>query len=356
VTYYEKFASHLRFDSLMAGVGLALISTRAAATPVMPKWLMRFVVLPACVVLIACLPTAVPEYVMLREGLIALWVIGALLVGFAGLDRGYVLSLPVLAPVLEYIGSRSYGLYLIHTTMFRLDEAIAALYPPYRKLAPADVEHPWVQVGMILTATFIAAEILHQAVEKPFMRLGRIVTDRERRAAFVFPRYARWSLGFGAAVVAIILFRHPILGVLGPRDLALHKTVTMSSHLAARPDGDALVNGKLESDYGAHTMLEESPWMTIDLGEPTQIGAIRVYNRADGFQEEQKPLELSVSDDNVNFIPLAKIETVFTQSFPWRIRLKMAPTRYVKFQVPRRTSMCLSEVEIFDGQGMAHLP
>jgi hypothetical protein len=142
----------------------------------------------------------------------------------------------------------------------------------------------------------------------------------------------------------------------GPRNLALHMPVATSSQEDGRPGGDALVNGKLESEYGVHTKHQESPWVTIDLGRAREIGSIRVYNRADGFQEEQLPLELSVSNDNTNFTVIARRDTMFTQAFPWRIRVDGEAARYVRFQVPKNTALCLSEVEIFEGQGMAHWP
>jgi hypothetical protein len=132
--------------------------------------------------------------------------------------------------------------------------------------------------------------------------------------------------------------------------------VSASSHDDGKPGYEALVNGNLEAEYGLCTKQQQSPWVTIDLGRPRDIGSIRVYNRADGFQEQQLPLELSVSNDNTNFMVTARRETMFTQAFPWRIRVDGEPARYVRLQVPRDTTLCLSEVEIFEGQGMAHLP
>ena len=122
------------------------------------------------------------------------------------------------------------------------------------------------------------------------------------------------------------------------------------------PCWQALVNGELESELGAHTRHQESPWITIDLGRPRDIGSIRVYNRADGAEDEQLPLELAVSNDNTSFEVVARRDAMFTQAFPWRIRFEGAPVRYVRFQVPRLTTLCLSEVEVFEGRGMARLP
>ncbi len=160
----------------------------------------------------------------------------------------------------------------------------------------------------------------------------------------------------GVVLAQLYYFRHGIMLALGPRNLAFLMPVAASSQENGKPWADALVNGKLESEYGLLTKRQESPWVTIDLGRPRDIGTIRVYNRADGFQEEQLPLELSVSNDNTNFTVIARRDTMFTQAFPWRIRISGMPARYVRLQVPKATVLCLSEVEVFEGQGMAHLP
>jgi peptidoglycan/LPS O-acetylase OafA/YrhL len=356
VDFYEKFASHLRFDSLMAGVALALVSSKVVSSPIMPRWLMRFFILPAALVLIACLPGASPDYVTRREGFIALWFLSAVLVGFASLDQGYVLAFPVLGRVLEYLGSRSYALYLLHTMAGRFEDDLGQQWPEYRTLIPQEGLYPWKRAIAMFVIAVISAEALHRVVERPFMRLGATLIDPERRAALRVTWRVKGLLAAGAVVAVLLYFHHGILLAFAPRNLAFRMPVAASSQEDGKPGADALVNGTLESEYGLHTKRQESPWATIDLGRPRDIGSIRVYNRADGFQEEQLPLELSVSNDNTNFTVVARRDTMFTQAFPWRIRVDGEPVRYVRFQVPRNTTMCLSEVEVFEGQGMAHLP
>jgi hypothetical protein len=357
VGIYEKCSSHLRFDSLMAGVILALLSPKAtSSSPIMPRWLLRFVLLPACLVLVACMPGAVAEHVMVRQGFIALWFLSAILVGFASLDQGYVLSLPVLAPVLEYIGSRSYAIYLLHLTVVRVEGAIADLTPGYRAVLPMDEPTPWKRAVLLSSMVLVLAEILHRAVERPFMRLGRILVDPEKRATFRVSRRSWVVFGALAATLLLFLCRHSIMLALGPRNLALHRPVTASSQAEDKPLAVALVNGVLESEFGAHTQKEASPSFTVDLGQPTKFGSVRVYNRADGYEDEQVPLELAVSNDGTNFTVIARTRLMFTQAFPWRIRVDGGPARFVRLQAPRNTALCLSEVEIFEGQGMARLP
>jgi peptidoglycan/LPS O-acetylase OafA/YrhL len=354
--FYEKFSSHLRFDSLMAGVALALVASQVKSSPIMPRWLMRLFILPAVIVLIACLPAAAPAYVMMHQGFIALWFLSAVLVGFASLDQGYVLAIPGLGRVLEYIGSRSYALYLLHVMAGRFEDDLGQAWPEYRAFIPQDVLYPWRRAIALFVIAMVAAEVLHRVVERPFMRLGSALVDPERRAALRLTPRAMGLLAGGAAIALLYYFHHGIMLAFGPRNLAFLMPVAQSSHEDGKPWGDALVNGVLESEYGLHTKHQDGPWATIDLGRPRNIGSIRVYNRADGFQEEQLPLELSVSNDNTNFTVIARRDVMFTQAFPWRIRVEGDPQRYVRLQVPRTTALCLSEVEVFEGQGMARWP
>ena len=349
---FQKFSSHLRFDSLMAGVAMALLASRpdpvGAATPVMPRPVMRFLILPAAIAIVACLPGAVPEPLMLHEGFIALWFLSSVLVGFAGLDRGYVLSLPVVSRVLEHIGSRSYVLYLTHVMVGFFESAVGVHWPAYRRLVPPDLSHPLRRVVVLFLVSLLLAEILHRTVETPFMRIGRALTSGQR-GVLRLSRGSRVAVAIVASALTLLLCHHILLRSFGPRNLALHATVTQSSHADGTPGPEALVNGKLESEVGLHTRREDRPWAVIDLGEPTDIGAVRVYNRDDGFQLEALPLELSVSSDGKQFVTIARREVSFTQAFPWRVHVGEGQrARYVRLQVDGKDStLCLSEVEIY---------
>jgi peptidoglycan/LPS O-acetylase OafA/YrhL len=125
------------------------------------------------VVVIACLPGAVPQQVAREEGLVALWFLSALLVAFASLDRGYVLPIPVLAPVLQYLGSRSLPLYLAMVPVGRLEDDLGGRWPRYRALVPEDAHHPLVRTLVLLATTILVAEVVHRCVEQPFRRIAR---------------------------------------------------------------------------------------------------------------------------------------------------------------------------------------
>jgi peptidoglycan/LPS O-acetylase OafA/YrhL len=356
LAFYERFSSHLRFDSLMAGVVLALASDGRPTPAIMPRWLMRFIVLPMCVVLLACLPKAAPEHVVQRIGLISIWFLSAILVFFASKDEGYVFAFPGIGRVLEYIGSRSYGLYLTHVSVIRAEAELRHWWPRYDELVPATDPEPYKRFIVLFAVAIAVAEILHQLVEQPFMRLGRRIVDPEQRARIAASPRVRAALAACGVLCLAIYYRHAILARMGPRNIALHAPVTASSHEDSRPQSDALTNGELEEEYGLHTKREDHPWATIDLGVPRHIGAIRIYNRLDGYQDDAIPLELSVSDDGFDFRVIATRDTVFTQALPWRIRVHGPPVRYVRVSIPKEATLCLSEVEIFEGQMMSAIP
>lgn len=184
---WDKFSSHLRFDTLMAGVALALLADRARtartapSAPVFPPWLMRYVILPGILVLIACLPGAAQDALTHRGGFIALWMLSGVLVVYAAMDRGYILELPGLGRVLEYIGSRSYALYLVHVPAEWIEYHWRMHRPRFAELVAGEPDHAWRQALVQLSLALLLAEGLHRLVEKPFMALGRRLVDRSRR-------------------------------------------------------------------------------------------------------------------------------------------------------------------------------
>jgi hypothetical protein len=188
------------------------------------------------------------------------------------------------------------------------------------------------------------------------MALGRRIVAREAPSRRL-SRRAKALLVAAGVLLVVVTFRHRIMIALGPPDLALGAHVTATSHMDGKPAPGALTNGELESEYGLTTAEEDGPYATIDLGQETDIGAIRVYNRDDGFQDRDLPLQAFISKDDAHYEYLGRRDTVFTQDFPWRIECDDCRARYVRLRVDApHTSLCLSEVEIFDDPVMAAIP
>jgi hypothetical protein len=241
--------------------------------------------------------------------------------------------------------------------MFNLEDSFSKLSPTYDALVPTNVPHPWLKVTIASLMALSAAELLYRTVERPLNRLGHHLSNPER-PPYVFPTAGKVLAAFGGAIATILIFHHPILAAIGPRNVARDKRVTMSSQEPGHPRADALVNGSLETGFAPETTKEKAPWMLIDLGAETRIGAIRVYNRSDGWEEEQIPLVASYSNDGVVFNDLAQRKTMFTQDLPWRISGRNRRARYVRLMSlsRRETPLSLSEVEIFESPIMAQIP
>jgi peptidoglycan/LPS O-acetylase OafA/YrhL len=71
-----------------------------------------------------------------------------------------------ISSVLEWIGLRSYGLYLFHIPIVRLVQHLEAVYLPSPPAYP-------LHLLIVILSLFAAVEACYQLVEKPTMRLGK---------------------------------------------------------------------------------------------------------------------------------------------------------------------------------------
>ena len=109
-----------------------------------------------------------------------------------GAVTGRILSLPVLL----WIGTRSYGLYLYHWPIYQIIRHVAA-----KPLAL----HEFVAA---IAATCVVTELSYQLVEQPIRRgrLGEVVRGRRRPGGGLDPVQRRWALGGGVVAVALGVF------------------------------------------------------------------------------------------------------------------------------------------------------
>jgi hypothetical protein len=109
------------------------------------------------------------------------------------------------------------------------------------------------------------------------------------------------------------------------------------------------VDGSRRSAYGFHSQLEDSPWVSIDLGRSYAITRIEVFGRSDaGPYDQSIPLALETSQTGADYGILASRTEPFSDSDPWVI--KPAPplvTRYLRLRTTRRSYLVLSEVEVY---------
>jgi peptidoglycan/LPS O-acetylase OafA/YrhL len=341
--YYVLFASHLRFDALLAGVALAMALDGEPSRPFMPPAFMKWVLLPLCIVLVSVIPKALPTPTYNHLGFTATWFLCAVLVGYASFDRGYVFEIPVLGRVLEYIGSRSYAIYLLHVFLSRLDAGIRRYAPGYGQFRS---DHPWIHFGWHLLVVVAVAEISWRALELPMQNFGRRLSDTTLPPWKPGWRHGAVAGSFVAA--ALLLNYHYELGrLVSPKNLALGRKVTVSSVAPEQPDPQQLTNGVLESERGLHTTRDGGPWAVIDLGASVPIGTIVTYNRADGWQTDSLPLTIEVSTDGDVYKHAGRRTSLFSQWIPWRLSLEGVEARYIRYRAPDGSYLCLAESEVF---------
>lgn len=101
----------------------------------------------------------------------------AILVWMATFQRGYILPIPIIGPVLEWFGSRSYGLYLTHVPAFLLTHEIWSRYA----LATGDQLDSTYTLRCAMTGlslAFLFAEFNYRVIETPLRERGIAVSRR----------------------------------------------------------------------------------------------------------------------------------------------------------------------------------
>ncbi|WP_206951660.1 acyltransferase family protein [Trinickia acidisoli] len=203
--------SHTRFDELFYGVILALLAPkykRALAqqsealrrsAQQMPAFVLAcmsarvrpltktLVGLSLCV-LLALLPgvtntevlnrTTGPLYFSVSSAAFCSYgAVSAALVMLASLERGWIVPIPGLSTVLEYIGSRSYSLYLGHMLIIYIYND---LYFQWYELVPNMLRLTrtgyLIQFAIFLLLALCLAELSYRLIETPFRNAGRQIT------------------------------------------------------------------------------------------------------------------------------------------------------------------------------------
>jgi F5/8 type C domain len=173
--------------------------------------------------------------------------------------------------------------------------------------------------------------------------LSRLVDARSPREIKT-ARIARITVGAvsGLALIAILVTQ-----IFAPKNLAHHRLATASSEGFSTTASGA-VDGSRNVGYGFHSQLEDSPWLSIDLGRAYAIAQIEVFGRGDGHYDQSVPLFLEISDSGADYGQVASRTEPFSDSEPWVI--KPAPplvTRYLRLRTTRRSYLVLNEVEVY---------
>ncbi|MCB2254299.1 acyltransferase [Pseudomonas chlororaphis] len=169
----------IRTDAMALGVLLALWTARASYRYCEPKWLGRHPGFGPLLLLLSGLGLgwlATDGFAVTHYRVGALAVLCALLVWIASYNRDYLLPRGPLKSLLAWVGSRSYGLYLIHIPAFLLvREAWFRLAPSG---TPGLVEQPLLALGCAAGLLLLLSELNYRIVELPLRNRGAELVQR----------------------------------------------------------------------------------------------------------------------------------------------------------------------------------
>ncbi len=163
------FSTLPRIDTLMAGVLVALIvDARLVARP-RATFALKFGGKGAALAALATL-LLVHRFFTVDEqtGWTLVLAASVVLVALASLRRGLVLGTPVVAQVFEYLGSRSYAIYLLHLPVWKLYLELQSRHPNL-----ATYSSPFELAAYFILASLGAAELGHRWIELPMIRVGK---------------------------------------------------------------------------------------------------------------------------------------------------------------------------------------
>jgi peptidoglycan/LPS O-acetylase OafA/YrhL len=163
---WTRFASHNRFDALLVGVLIYLLNSEINfknyfhPTRVQVNFISLIAILGIFIVPGIFLDSEANRF---NHTLFALC--GGVLVFLSILNTGHLLNLKMLTPVLNWFGSRSYGLYLIHVPA---EMFIRELNARGFNLSEVQCLVAWSCLTLIVT------EVCFRLLEQPMINLGRV--------------------------------------------------------------------------------------------------------------------------------------------------------------------------------------
>ncbi|SDY58952.1 acyltransferase [Pseudomonas sp. NFIX28] len=169
----------IRTDAMALGVLLALWTARGSYRHWEPKWLGRYPGLGPLLLILSCLGLgwlATDGFNVTRYRVGALAVLCALLVWIASYNRDYLLPRGRLKSLLAWVGSRSYGIYLIHVPVFLL------VREAWFRLAPHGADglndQPLLALACAVGLLLLLSELNYRVIELPLRNRGAELVQR----------------------------------------------------------------------------------------------------------------------------------------------------------------------------------
>jgi hypothetical protein len=231
----------------------------------------------------------------------------------------------------------------------RVDALALRLPPP-----PADAVDPAPAADAARVQSAVAASDPLYFDELEDEELGRVVAAFERAIpgarglvetrSLLHIRAARIGRAAACLFLCAVAAFHLVDAKLRP-NVALGKPVTISSFFGGKPA--ALVDGDIGTSYAIATAGQENAWLCVDLQRPYRLREVDVFNRVDGWFDDALPLVLETSADGVAWEVIARRDTTFSASPPWRSRFDGPVARFVRIRSLTRTALALSELAVY---------
>jgi peptidoglycan/LPS O-acetylase OafA/YrhL len=168
----------VRTDALALGVLLAMWSAQPGYQRWQPTFLRRpwagISALIAIGSLLSFMATDRFTFAPYRIGSIA--VLGALLVWIASYNRDYLMPAGAVQRVLAWVGSRSYGMYLIHIPAYQLVREL--IFRLQSAGLPSPAGHPIVTLLLAFGLIVLLSELNYRLIEMPMRNRGAALVKR----------------------------------------------------------------------------------------------------------------------------------------------------------------------------------
>jgi len=228
-------------------------------------------------------------------------------------------------------------------TIRQLDEALEAdgssAPPEFARVKPLFLSSDPLELDRLPAAQ---AEQTAQELEVTTRWLSRLYDTRSPRE-FKITRIARVAAGVAGAVALLVIF---FVWVFSPKNLARGKPALSSSTMFSTTPAGA-VDGSKSGQYGFHSALEDSPWLSVDLGARYAIKTAKVFGRGDSYHDQSIPLAFEASDDGTTYRIIANRQEPFSADDPWIVTPAGLVTRYIRLRTLRRSYLVLGEVEVY---------
>jgi hypothetical protein len=184
-------------------------------------------------------------------------------------------------------------------------------------------------------------ERTRSALERAAAKLGGSVEAR----SLVNVLGARVGRICACLLMLVAVARFVAVAVLWP-DLAAGKAVSASSIKGGSPED--FVGGGLGTSFAIATNTQESPWIAVDLSRVYRVAKVEIYNRVDGWFDDNLPVALQTSIDGAHWNEVSRRTTTFGYAPPWTVRLEHLPARYLRVQgVGGHMALVLSKMRVY---------